>query len=425
MNEEYSEAADNVIAEVLEQHAADRVFWKFVEDYAATVGFDLSTTHKAKTSRLMEECARQYAFIRTEFPAHFRTLSAGNGENLPIVYHIADVAVISGLSVHHFAKSNILCEAYDERVAHHQNLAREQSEREFEAAENARIAEESRRAHQEMVSRNARIPVDGFAIPEAPILTEELEDLAHRFYAQSKGRLVKVRNHVPEDGDDFGYERTSKIFRHYDAALVDEGGEDSIGLTIPEGKVAESSWPVVMMTGPNRGRKASIAAVDFNADGSITDQDLVIVTMPGFVLPERFSDDELVELVRLDMLDYAERAIDVSSASVYIEGTDDQVQVAFEPPLPAVVDPFDEGSFGSKYRLDDWSQRDGINVIDVYLDFDSTSERADKYRSMWTHGVSYTSHGVMEIIETQALPFIPAFVVGNYAEREETLVLKG
>jgi hypothetical protein len=41
-----------------------------------------------------------------------------------------------------------------------------------------------------------------------------------------------------------------------------------------------------------------------------------------------------------------------------------------EPPLPAVVDPIDEGSFGSKYRLDDWSQRDGINVIDVYLDFD-------------------------------------------------------
>lgn len=62
------------------------------------------------------------------------------------------------------------------------------------------------------------------------------------------------------------------------------------------------------------------------------------------------------------------------------------------------------------YRVDDWSQREGISVIDVYLDFESTDERADAFRSMWTYGVSYTSHGIMEVGETPLLPFIPDFV---------------
>jgi hypothetical protein len=156
---------------------------------------------------------------------------------------------------------------------------------------------------------------------------------------------------------------------------------------------------------------ASIAAPAFNADGSVTQNDLALVTLPGFILPERFDDAELVELVRLDMHDYAEGPIDVIAATAYHAGTDDQVYVSFDPPLPSVVYPFDDGSqnFHSMYRIDDWCQTEGISVIDVYLDFESTDERADQYRSMWTHGVSYTSHGVIEFGNTPPLPFIPEF----------------
>lgn len=398
------------IAEAIEQHGSDRAFWQFVEDFAQTVGFDMASTYAAKTARLISECARQYAYLRNEHPDYFKRLSAGTGENLAVLLHVADIAVVSGMPVHHFAGSNIFVAAFDERSEHHARVAEEelQAQQSAEAARQADV-ESAAAARKEL---NIRVPIDGFALPVRELTTQEIEKLAKDFYAQSKGRLVKVYDHIPDGGDNFGYKRTSKVFSRYDVALVDEGGEEYVGLTAPQGRVAESTWPVVMMTGPNRGMKASIAALDFNADGSVEAHDLALVTLPGFILPERLQDSELVELVRLDMIDYAERPIDVTAASVYFAGTDGQDFIRFDPPLPAVADPFDDElrDFSSMYRIDDWSQRDGISVIDVYLDFDSTDERAEQYRSMWTHGVSYTSHGLVEVGETPALPFIPDFV---------------
>lgn len=407
------------IAEALEQHGADRAFWQFVEDFAATVGFDMSASHTARTARLVSECARQYAYLRNEHPEYFKRLSAGTGENLAVLLHVADIAVVSGMPVHHFAGSNIFVAAFEERREYHARMAEEELQAR-EAAEAARLADEERAAEARKELK-IKVPVDGFTVPVRELATSELEKLAQDFYAQSKGRLVKVYRHIPAGGDNLGYTRTSKVFRNYDVALVDGGGEEYVGVTAPQGRVAESSWPVVMMTGPNRGSKASIAAPDFNADGSITENDLALVTMPGFILPERLQDAELIELVRLDMIDYAERAIDVTAASVYFAGTDDQDYVSFDPPLPAVVDPFDDelSNFTSMYRIDDWSQSEGISVIDVYLDFESTDERADQYRSMWTHGVSYTSHGIVELGETPPLPFIQEFVARRKAREAE------
>jgi hypothetical protein len=406
-----SATPEDVIAEALGQHGSDRAFWQFAEDFARTVGYDLANTNTAKTARLVSECARQFGYLRNEHPDYFKRLSAGTGENLAVLLHVAEIAVVSDIPVHHFAGSNIFVAAFEERREHHARMAEEELKAQ-EAAEAARRADEERAAAARKELNIAAIPVDGFAVPVRELSTQELEKLAQDFYAQSKGRLVKVYDHIPDGGDNFGYKRTSKVFARYDVALVDEGGEEYVGLTAPQGRVAESTWPVVMMTGPNRGMKASIAALDFNADGSVTGNDLALVSLPGFVLPERLQDSELIELVRLDMHDYAERPIDVTAASVYFAGTDDQDYISFDPPLPSVVDPFDDElrDFTSMYRIDDWSQRDGISVIDVYLDFESTDERADKYRSMWTHGVSYTSHGLVEVGETPALPFIPEFV---------------
>lgn len=407
------------IAEALEQHGSDRAFWQFVEDFAATVDFDVSTSHTARSARLVTECARQYAYLRNEHPEYFKRLSAGTGEKLSVLLHVADIAVASGMPVHHFARSNIFVAAFEERQEHHARMAEEELQA-LEAAEAARREDEERAADARK-DLNIRVPVDGFTVPVRELTTSELEKLAQDFYAQSKGRLVKVYRHIPDGGDDLGYTRTSTVFRNYDVALVDDGGEEYIGVTAPQGRVAESTWPVVMMTGSNRGSRASIAAPDFNADGSITENDLAVVTLPGFILPERLQDSELVELVRLDMQDYSERPIDVTAASVYFAGTDDQDYISFDPPLPSVVDPFDGElrDFTSMYRIDDWSQSEGISVIDVYLDFESTDERADQYRSMWTHGVSYTSHGIVEVGETPALPFIPEFVARRKTSEAE------
>jgi hypothetical protein len=401
------------IARTLGQHGSDRAFWQFAEDFALTVGFDLENSDAAKAAKLLSECGRQFAYLREEHPDYFRRLSAGTGENLAVLLHVADIAVVAGIPVHHFAGSNIFVAAFDVRAEHHAKLAEEELKAR-EAADAARRADQERAAAARK-ELNIKVPVDGFAVPLRELSTDELERLAHDFYDRCKGRLVKVYTHVLEGNDGPSAVRTSKIFRNYDVAIVDSGGEDEVGVTAPLGKVAESTWPLVMMTGPDRGKRAFIAAADFHADGTVEGNNLALVTLPGFILPERLADDELVELVRLDMHDYAERAIDVSAASVYFAGTDNQDFVSFDPPLPAVVDPFDDelSDFGSKYRIDDWSRRDNISVIDVYLDFESTDERADQYRSMWTHGVSYTSHGLVGIGETPALPFIPEFVASR------------
>lgn len=408
--------------EAIDLHGSDRRFWNFVAAFAATVRHDITSADGAKTVRLITECARQYAYLREEHPEHFERLRSEPGDVMKLMVAVADVAIVTGLPERHFAGSGLLEIAFKGRKEfHEQQAAEERRKREQIARFEAETAELERNPPQ------VSVPFDGFAVESRHHTTEELADLAHGFYAQSKGRLVKVYRHIPDGGDDLGYTRTSKVFRNYDIALVDEGGEDFVGVTAPQGKVAESSWPVVMMTGANRGKKASIAALDFNADGSVLANDLVLVTLPGFILRERLQDSELVELVRLDMHDYAERPIDVTAASVYFAGTDDQDFISFDPPLPGVVDPFDDElrDFKSMYRIDDWSQRDGISVIDVYLDFESTDERADKYRSMWTHGVSYTSHGVVEVGETPALPFIPEFVARKKSRDAEDVQALG
>jgi hypothetical protein len=402
------------IAEAVEQYADDRAFWRFVTTFAETVGYDFVVHGEPRrTARLVAECARHYAYLRNEHPGYFAKLSMDNGDAAKAIVHVADVAVLSGLPPRHFAGDTLFGTVYQLQSERAEALRKSEAEAEAEARKQDQMSRFQAAAAE--IGKNppeVAMPQDGFAIPKGPLSTEDLEELAAGFYEASKGRLIKVRSHVPAGGDNFGYERSSKVFRNYDIAIVDEGGEDAVGLTAQQGKVAESAWPVVMLTGPDRGKKASVAAPDFHEDGSITENDVVVLSLPGFILRERLSDDELVELVRLDMVDYAERAIDVTAATAYLAGTDDQTEVFFDPPLEAVVHPFDDEmrSFSSMYRIDDWNQREGINVIDVYIDFESTEERADAYRSMWTHGVSYTSHGIMEVGETPLLPFIPKFV---------------
>lgn len=397
--------------EVIEGHGADQRFWSFVASFAATIRFDMEASDAARTARLVVECARQYAYLREEHPDHFKRLAADRNAIGKVWASVAVVAVAADIPEQHFAAAGDLKTVYEVARASHA---------EREAAEK-RKADQIARFQTAVVEmeKNPPVitkPVDGFMIGRKDFTTDEIIGLAKDFYAQSKGRLIKVRDHVLIGGDNFGYQRTSEVFRNYDIAIVDEtfygGDEEHIGLTAPRGKVAESTWPVVMLTGPNRGLKASIAAPDFHADGSVTENDMVLVTLPSFIVPERMSDQELVELVRLDMEDYAERPINVTAATAYLAGTDDQTEAFFDPPLPAVVDPFDPElcDFSSKYRIDDWHRQQGISVIDVFLDIDSTDERTDAYRSMWTHGVSYTSHGLMEVGETTLLPFIPAFV---------------
>lgn len=399
-------AADD-FAEVIEQHGKDSRFWSFVASFAATVGFDMQSGDTAKTARVVTECARQYAYLAKEHPEHFRTMYTEPAAVVRVWDKVAAVALVAGVPERHFAGTGFLKIAF-EKARDEQTARKAAEQRQAEQIARFQAAAAELQKNPPVIE----MPVDGFAIPPGPLTTEEIERLAQEFYVQSKGKLIKVRDHVPLDGDNFGYRRTSAVFRNYDIAIVDEKGEEHVGLTIPGGKVAESTWPVVMLTGSNRGRKASIAAPDFHADGTVTENDIVLVTLPGFILRERMGDSELVELVRLDMVDYSERPIDVTAATVYLAGTDDQDNVFFDPPLPGVVDPFDPPfrNFSSMYRIDDWSQREGISVIDVYLDFESTDERADAFRSMWTHGVSYTSHGIMEVGETPLLPFVPDFV---------------
>ena len=395
-------AAD--FAKVIDQYSEDNTFWSFVGSFAATVGYDLASGDAERAARLVAECARQYAYLRDEHRAYFKRLCSQTDLTNRVYEMVASVAIRADLPAQHFANNGFL--GYVFRTAKAEHIATE-----------AREAAMARRptATTERPAPSALAPTDAFQVPTGGLSCDDLAALARDFYAQSKGRLIKVYDYSLEGGGAGTPERTSSIFRDYDIAIIEDGGEDNVGAEFENGKAVESIWPVVMLTGPNRGLRAEVVAPEFWYDGSVLENEVCLDFLPGYIVRERLTDEEMIELVRLDMADYSEMSVGIIEATAYIGNTDRQEECFFDPPLPSVIEAFDPSlrNFSAMYRLDGWSSADRIKVIDVFVDFDSPDERAEGYRSMWTHGISYTSHGVIDPGKFPLLPFIPSSVPGR------------
>lgn len=399
-----NEATAEQFARIIEQYSQDNVFWTFAASFAATIGYDLESGDPERTARLFAECERQYSYLRGEHYEYFKKLHAQVEPTNRVYAVVAAVAIAANLPALHFAKDGFLGSTFRTAKAEH-------------IAAHAKAGALSKRPNTPEDRRewSALAPTDAFAVPTGGLSTDELVALAQEFYAQSKGRLIKVYDYVLEGSGVPAPQRTCKVFRDYDIAVVAGDGEENVGAEFEGGKAVESFWPVVMLTGPNRGLRAEVVSPEFWYDGSVLENEVCLDFIPGYIIRDRISDPELVELVRLDMIDYSGMTVGVTEADAYIGETDRQETLHFDPPLPAVIEEFDGSSdrLSSKYRLDDWSQVDRVTVIDTWMDFETTDERAEGYRSFWAHGVSYTSAGEIPPGRFPLLPFIPDSVVGR------------
>lgn len=375
-----------VIAGAVEQFGAQGVFWRFVEDFSATVGFDRSTTDTARIARLVAECGRQFSYLRDEHPAYFKQLSEREGDTLTVLMHIADWAVVSGLPVRHFAGTgaSVFSDAYDDRRRHHEEEAAEAERKEAEAT--AILA-----ARSETVT----------TIP-APLAPATLRRSAMNLYKSSLGRVIKVSEYGLIGDSYHGGSRPSRradgTDRPYELAFVDMTDQTEIGIDAAHGEI-RSTWSIIMMSGPHRGERAFVHAPSFHPDHMITEEWVLLDYISKDNLVEDLDDADLADLVRLDLEDASGKEIEINAATAFVGDSDKQEFLSFAPPIKVVADEFIPSGFDSCLRIDTYDSRDKSRIADVFMDISSDAPEMEGFRGAWTHGASYISDGRVDLGE--------------------------
>lgn len=386
------------MAEIIDKYSEDNTFWRFVDDFAATVDLDLKQGRIERVCNLLIESVRRYEWLREFEPGHFKRLKESDPAKMKTLVAIVDWVIMENLPVSHYSRAGAGASgelsAFASLLSPRRLIA--------QASQNPAVAVDVSAAvfsELEDEPRQPEVPqfqegaVQIVADPTQPETMNEaaLKALAVSAYETALGKVVKVRTYAihdwinPKDG--------------YALAVVKETPPSEIGiLEAHDGDEISmrSTWSVKMLTGEHRGETGFVHAPAFHSDGYFN---------PQWVFTDNslnkdykttwLSEQDLVELARRDCMDLEGKTITISAGEAYIGDTEMQELFSFDPPILATVDPFDFAQFASKYRIDNGNGRENL-VIDVYLDLDSDDHQAANLRSLWCHGTSYYQDGTIE-----------------------------
>ncbi len=377
-------AIKETITAIIEKYAGDNTFWRFIDDFAATVGLDLRNGKIERIANLLGEGARRYEWLREFEPNHFARLTESNPENLKALVAIVDWAIVENLPVSHYSRVGTAVKGEEMSV-----FASVVAARTPVAVSQSAVAS---REDVEIALQLAGIDPDAVLSHQPKTANaDELKALAVAAYENALGKVIKVSQYAIHDwitpsGD-------------YALAVVRETGATEIGIleNHEDGEISmRSTWSVEMLTGDHRGKSGFVHAPAFHSDGYFDPQ---WVRTTNHALNDDYrlawlSEGDLIELVRLDCQDLEGKSVLVPSFSAFIGESNEQDTFAFDPPVKATVDPFNFNDFKSEYRLENEGP-DNL-VIDVYVDLTSDDERAANLRTLWTHGTSYYQDGRIE-----------------------------
>jgi hypothetical protein len=388
-------SAEQQILEIVQKYGDDTPYWRFVENFKNTVGFQEAGNGEDKNASLLQECARQYEYIRTAHPEYFRDLTERKGDELSVLAGIVDWAVVKDLPMMHFAGFN---------------------SRNFAASIQAKRVEYGGEfpidATETPVTRDEEPGVEA-ATPSADkpkTLTYTLDALiehATKNYENKLGQVIRVTEYANESGY-FGGTRDAETGERYDLALVIETPERELAIEeLDEDKMpyVRGTWSLKFLTGPLTEQTGLVHSPVFYADGSFGGD----IMLTGKTIEDmgyaNLSHQDLVALAWRDAQEISEKQVYIKSCCGYYEDTDNQAYIELDPPALVTVDAIsiEEFRFNSdqaKYQIRDYGEDN--DVIDWEFDFTSDDPRLKPFRSLWAGPASYYQSGKVDSNEIVA-----------------------
>ena len=407
-----SNNAEKQILEIVQKYGNDTPFWRFVENFKNTVGFQDTGTNEEKNAALLNECARQYEYIRTAHPEYFRDLTERKGNELSVLAGIVDWAVVKNLPMMHFAGLN---------ASNFVAAMREKSKEyggEFpifsaEPVDSPSIAEDN----DDAVTEDTVVQTAPETTIEPEPKTYSLDDLiekATKLYEEKLGQIVRVK----EYGNPSGYysgTRETPTGESYDLALlietpqkelaIEELGEDNL-------PYVRGTWSLKFLTGPLADQTGFAHSHLLYVDGCFGGDIMFTGNNIDDMKCAQLSPQDLVTLAWRDAQALSEKQFYIKSCCGYLGETDEQHYIQLDPPALVMGDPISIEQFRidsdrAKFQIRDYEVNN--DVIDWDCDFTSDDPRLKPYRAMWAGPPSYHQSGRVDANE----------IVANYDPKQD------
>lgn len=360
----------------------DAAFWRYVQNFADTVGFSIGGADDLATVELIDECARSYAYLRRSHPAYVERLTNGNAQRTAVLAAIVDWAVVKNVPTRHFAGP--MSASLTASIESARDLAKASVDDSTEVTAEDIVPDVAAPSPEEL--------------DDEPYSHDELASFAVRHFEDKLSHVVRVGEYM----DPYGYYRGSRRDEHgnlYDLAIVVPTREND--LTVydfdAEGTATvRGTWNIKMVTGPLAGSPCVSHGPVFHADGSVTSDDLML---PGHACVDEIvhpllSDADLAAAQWAELSALLGENVYVRSVTGYVGETDDQVHVQLDPPALATIDPITIDAYIGNHQIRDYEK--GNDVVDVDVDITSDDPRLENYRSMFVGMASYFQDGRRE-----------------------------
>lgn len=388
-------SAEQQILEIVQKYGDDTPYWRFVENFKNTVGFQDSGSNEDKNAALLQECARQYEYIRAAHPEHFRDLTERKGTELSVLAAIVDWAVVKDLPMMHFAgfsTKNFVAAVQTKRA---------ESGGEYEATE-LETTEATVTSVEEPVVQ-AETP-SASKPKEAKYTLEGLVEKAIKNYQNKLGQIIRVTEYANVSGY-FQGTREASNGQWYDLALVIETPEKELAIEeLDEDKMpyVRGTWSLKFLTGPLAEQTGFVHSPVLYADGSFGSDIILTGETIEDMGYESLSHQDLVTLAWRDAQAISKKQVYIKSCCGYFGDTDQQHYIQLDPPAlvtgdPISIEEFRIDSDSAKYQIRDFDK--GNDVIDWDFDFTSDDPRLGPYRSLWAGPASYYQSGKMDANE--------------------------
>jgi hypothetical protein len=393
-----TESTKETVKALIEQYSGDDTFWRFVDDFAATVELDLKSGHFERIANLLGEGARRYEWLREFEPNHFARLKETDPEKLKMLVAVVDWAIIENLPVSHYSRSgNREPSMFAAFVA--SRLAADNKAKLIEFSDPINFVYDHIPMPTSTIWQTAATSVpsvlaEASPVTPTPISDDDLKAASVKAYEDALGKVIKVKHYAVPTGENYYPAIDTTVL-----AVVVETSPSEIGIREDyEGNEISmrSTWSVRLMTGEHRGETGFVHSPTFHSDSHFDPQ---WVETTGSTIADYarawLSEADLVLLLRLDCEELQGKTVSANWVQAYIGDTNQMGEFSFDPPFEATVDAFNFERFHDQYRIDNGDDN-GDLVIDMYIDLSTADERLSNLRGSWCDAAAYHTNGRIE-----------------------------
>lgn len=379
--------------ELLKKHGDNLPFWRFVDNFSNTVGFERDLASNTKFAELVLECDRQYEYLKSAHPAYFQMLTERKGGEFVMLGAITNWAVAVDVPIQHFAGLG--------SVRFVENLEEKRTAKAAEkqmaitpANENASVIAPSESADNPAPAEETPLADAGF-IPRYTL--DQLIKQAEMHYASKLGHIIRVN----EYGDPAGYYRgsgDSAAFTSYDLAMVIETPSTEIAIAERDYEghpMVRSTWSIKMLTGPIKGNRAFIHSACFYADGSVTGEGMELTTGStiGNIMHPKLSDMDLLNAMWAELEPMVGTEVYAKAFMAYVGDGDTQDHFSFDPPVKVTLDPLTWDQVAQRAQMRSYDVDNDVLDIDIDFSFPTDDPRVENLRAGYFSIASYFQNG--------------------------------